>query len=170
MTAQVGRGGERLRSRRQPLRGRAEGSLQAAHGVEDLLRVAVEVRAEALDRPLEALAVWCARCLALRGRLEHVRAAVLGVTDAAHLLLRHEAVDHRREGGGREAEFACELSGRRTPDDVQPARQRVLRRGDLAPVDDLRDQRTRELRHHERLQEETRLDSSTISYHFSSTS
>ena len=58
-----------------------------------------------------------------------------------------------------------ELGRGRVADDVEPARERVLGRGHLAPLDHGHDHRARKLRDDVGLKEEPRLDldSSTIS-------
>src|SRR4051812_4287916 len=79
--------------------------LELAHRVQQGLGLGLEIRDERLQGLLKAAAVTRVRRLALRGRLQDVRAAVLRVLDPSHLLLLDEALDHRAQRRRRDPEL-----------------------------------------------------------------
>src|SRR4051812_42324046 len=102
---------------------------------------------------------------ALGRRRQDVGPPVLRMAHTLELTLPHQTLDHRGQRCRREAEIPAELGRRGIAVDVHPARQRELGRRDARAFDHLLDQQTAELREDERLQQETRLDSSTRSHH-----
>src|SRR3954447_7394715 len=111
--------------------------LELPHRLEQVLRLGLEIRNERLERLQEPPAVAAVRRLSLGGRLDDVRPAVSRMADAPHLLLSHQALDHRRQGRRRDPELTGDIAGRRGAGGVQPARHRELRCRHVASLDDL---------------------------------
>src|SRR5262249_33005925 len=88
------------------------------------------------------------------GRLEHVRAAVVGVGPPPELTLLDEARDDRRQRGRRRAEVARELGRGQRPERGHGAVDRELVRRDAAAGHDLLDDRGGHLREDEELEED----------------
>src|SRR3954463_10007626 len=113
-----------------PFLGVAERPPQAGfelpHRLEQLLGLGLEIRDEGLQGLQEAPAVAAVRRLALGGRLDDVRAAVLGVPAAPPLLLPCETLDHRRQRRRCDPELTGDLAGCRGAGCVQPARHGVF--------------------------------------------